>query len=90
MTSVLAETAGELSLLGCGRPTDLLKLKFNDPAEQLRWDNAIMTRSLEVLKAQSEGKSGTDEDRKRKMRELTKDSKRKIKNGRGTSSSSSS
>lgn len=77
MTSALAETAGELSLMGCGRPTDILKLTFKDPAEQLRWDNAILTRSLQVLKAQSEGKSGTDEDRKRKMRELSKSKRRK-------------
>lgn len=59
-------------MMGLGRPTDLLKLSFGDPAEQLEWDCAILARAFEVVKAKGEGKSGTDEDRKRKMRELRK------------------
>jgi len=80
--SNLAQVAGELSLLGLGRPTDLLKLTFTDPSEQIAWDNAILTRALELIKAKQEGKSAPDEDRKRKMLELMKDKQqRKLENG---------
>jgi len=66
----LAQVAGELSILGLGRPTELLGLSFNSPLEQLEWDNAILTQALGRVKAAAEGKNESTAVKLKKMKKL--------------------
>lgn len=66
--------AGELSLMGYGRPTTLLGLQFTNPEQQVIWDHAIIASTWKYLDEEAKKKTpeGEAEEKAKRMIELKK------------------